>query len=237
MKPPQSRSVPRLPESPNRKLIWSLQKKLSENPPVSWPFSPRRPPMQLPILSLKWFQAPPSPRPLPRLRRQNLFRLPRPSRSLSLRAWHPCPNLPRPKSLRRESRRLKQRPPRHKRQSPLPRSLPLPPQNRSQNRRTARPHRIWSREPLFRSRAHGVSCWEDPRRSRPSDSSRNSASRLKRVLAAGQRHGPRHRRPLISADDKVVALGFARDRLIDSGMEQNIVLACSQRRPEIGRVL
>jgi hypothetical protein len=125
--------------------------------PMSWRFSPQLLQTLLPMSSRR---PPPqrrrrSPRLLPRPRPQNLFRLPRPSRSRSLRvcpsrnpslrARHQCPNLPRPKNLKRQSRRLKQREPRPKRQSLLPRNLPLPRQNRSPSLRIAGPLKMWSR--------------------------------------------------------------------------------------------
>ena len=56
-------------------------------------------------------------------------------------------------------------------------------------------------------------------------------------LPAGQRHWPRHLRPLAPADDEIMAFGLAGDGLVDGGVEQGVVPAGPERRPEVGCVL
>src|SRR5436190_1824622 len=57
-------------------------------------------------------------------------------------------------------------------------------------------------------------------------------------LPAGHAHVPRHRGLLVLAvDDEVVALGLARDRLVDCRLEELVSLRGAERRAEVGGVL
>src|SRR5258707_671620 len=59
-----------------------------------------------------------------------------------------------------------------------------------------------------------------------------------RRLAAGDAHVPRQCRPLVApVDDEVVALGLARNGVLDGGVEQLIALRRAQRAAQIGGVL
>src|SRR5690242_21677247 len=57
------------------------------------------------------------------------------------------------------------------------------------------------------------------------------------VLAPGERHSTRDGRSFVAAvNDKVVAFGFSRDRLLYCLLEQRIITCGTKRRAEIGAV-
>src|SRR5215813_2557382 len=66
--------------------------------------------------------------------------------------------------------------------------------------------------------------------------SRDCATRVA-ASAAGHRHRPRQMRPLLPADDEVMALWLPGDGRVDRGVEEGVVATCAKRRSEIGCVL
>src|SRR5438552_10831054 len=57
-------------------------------------------------------------------------------------------------------------------------------------------------------------------------------------LTVGHVHVPRDRRTLVAAvDDEIVALGLARDRFLDRGLDQLVGFGGAQRRAQVGGVL
>ena len=58
------------------------------------------------------------------------------------------------------------------------------------------------------------------------------------VSAAGNAHMARHRRCRVrTVDNKVMALGFARNGFADGGNESGVVIAGTERRAEVGGVV
>src|SRR4051812_41027633 len=57
------------------------------------------------------------------------------------------------------------------------------------------------------------------------------------LSAAGHAHVPGEGRALVAAvDDEIMALGLARDRVLDGSIEQGVTLRRAQRRAEVGGV-
>ena len=56
-------------------------------------------------------------------------------------------------------------------------------------------------------------------------------------LPASHAHMARQRRPLVPpVDNEIVALGLARDRFFDGGVQKIVAFGCAQRLAQIGRV-